>query len=120
VYQSADGSNWSLASLNHTERLTAPKAGGGYVVSASDDGSIFDSTDFTTWNHTTGLTSEILSNVVYGNDQFVVTGFNGAVAASNKISTIPEPSTYTLFGVGGLGLLILLRRKRRNGTLLSE
>jgi hypothetical protein len=43
-----------------------------------------------------------------------VTLYNAALSASevSQLYAIPEPSTYALFGIGAIGLLMVLRRKR--------
>jgi hypothetical protein len=42
--------------------------------------------------------------------------FSGLIDASSigpvTISSVPEPSTYALFGIGAIGMLMVMRRKK--------
>jgi len=71
-------------------------------TNGSDAGAVLSTTPFI--NHTDGPDTVIvfnfpgIQNTYYIQKAFVV--------------SIPEPSTYTLFGIGAIGMLILLRRKK--------
>jgi hypothetical protein len=40
----------------------------------------------------------------------IATGIGGATSVV-MVNAVPEPSTYALFGIGAIGLLMVLRRK---------
>ena len=70
-------------------------------------------TDSSGWNMTSGD-----DNGAYGiSDNGIITGralYDGVVTGFVMIpnSPIPEPSTYALFGIGAIGLLMVLRRNK--------
>jgi len=87
-----------------------------------------------TWNYyritdygnsaTVELNGAIIANVAvdpsfgYGNKILLTDGDNWGGGPSYSsigpvtISSVPEPSTYALFGIGAIGLLLVLRRKK--------
>jgi hypothetical protein len=44
--------------------------------------------------------------------QWSDTGGTGLRVSSLNVQAIPEPSTYALFGLGAIGMLMVMRRKK--------
>jgi hypothetical protein len=75
-----------------------------------------DTSSSTTLTFITNSTGKIANNVA--SVQFVFNGYqNGGTAyrqfqVVGAADAVPEPSTYALFGIGAIGLLMVLRRKK--------
>jgi len=64
-----------------------------------------------------GRDGSVLSDITAGNGgelipTFDLWGLVGFRVASVDIGSIPEPSTYALFGIGAIGMLMVMRRKK--------
>jgi len=50
-----------------------------------------------------------LNDIMYNGKYLITAGFNHSIQAAQ---IVPEPSTYTLFGLGAIGMLMVMRRKK--------
>ena len=64
------------------------------------------------WRHTETLLQDGNVLIVGGAD----VGGNVGALASAEIYTVPEPSTYALFGIGALSLIVAYRRRKKSVT----
>jgi len=62
------------------------------------------------------VTSYSVSSIGYGNGHIAIQSQwndkNGLLVNSVSVASIPEPSTFMLFGIGAIGMLMVLRRKK--------
>jgi hypothetical protein len=59
-----------------------------------------------------GYNGSVMSNISGGGGEIIPT-FDGIGNIGFRVaSVIPEPSTYALFGIGAIGLLMVMRRKK--------
>ncbi len=75
----------------------------------------FDSTGNLFIGGTSGAIREMTPDgtVSYFSQSFIGTGsLNGVNALAFQPQSVPEPSTYALFGIGAIGMLMVLRRKK--------
>jgi hypothetical protein len=104
--------NWTKLSIPDAIALYPYGISGNNIVGEYYDqngnrhGFLYDGITWTTLDTPAGGTSilDIDGNNILGSDN------NGNFIAS--LASLPEPSTYALFGIGAIGMLVVLRRKR--------
>ena len=102
-----DGSNivGYYTTVNQYQQLTGNH---GFIY----NGSTFTTIDnpFSRWTYPTGITeANIVGYYTSEDESQQVTGNQGFIAS---LATVPEPTTYALFGIGAIGMLMVLRRKK--------
>jgi hypothetical protein len=88
---------WEESALSGSN--TDPAAPRGYR------GGRWDSTEY-------AMDSSVRNLGWYYNPEYLNAGLGFRVAS---VETVPEPSTYALFGIGAIGMLMVLRRKKESG-----
>ena len=83
--------------------------------SLSDDGGVISGFLWLNENNTTivvpsiGVNFDSASGTSYAADP---DNFAGSTSAATVAQSVPEPSTYALFGLGAIGILMVMRRKK--------
>jgi hypothetical protein len=115
LYGSTNGQSWTLLNSTLKENVESAISLGAdsYIVGAfngSGRSFVNVTTNGTTlFNTFTSTDSGIyLNDIMYNGKYLITAGFNHSIQAAQ---IVPEPSTYTLFGLGALALVIAYRRK---------
>jgi hypothetical protein len=104
---STDGTNWTMTPLVGKASGPALTYGAGYFMTLGNVNGYYascGSTDGITW--TPGILAEVyLQNIVYGDNSFIIVGYNGQVLQSSP-SVLP-PRLQTSHSTNGLNLVLI-------------
>jgi len=112
--------NITLPHVNDSNYYQIFTVNNGVITAANYNAALFRSgtplsgSIFTAANLTLGSANSAYLNVPISGDQsknLYYQNNNGFSAVTYSAATVPEPSIYALFGIGAIGLLLVMRRK---------